>query len=371
MKIGLLSFHNAANYGAGLQAYALQKYLEDRGYDCEYIDYQNEFRRGAYDMNFQIKMEIKKGNIPAIIKLLVGKPLLKARNVKFKKFYKEFVRYSPQTFYNIQELKGTNSIYNKFIVGSDQVWNPKNNGNDISYLLDFVKDKDKTISYSSSFGVSKVPEFIRNDYTKCFNQIKHLSSRESSGVKMIKELTGRDAKLVLDPVFLLTREQWQEIIEKDFRHERFIFSYTNRASQYKDFVTTTGYSLEGVKNYKLSRYTTPIDFLNPSVRVKYSMSPTEFLHCVNDSELVVSASFHCVSLSIILNTPFVCFLTGDDGKDERLKTLLTHFGLMDRVFSKSMTIEDVHKSIDWSYVNEVLEKKRNDSIEYLLNAINS
>lgn len=369
MKLGLLSFHNAANYGAGLQAYALQKFIETQGYECEYLDYQNEHRRGTYDMNYQIKNELKRKNFVGAMKLILGKPLLEARDKKFKEFYKQYVKYSAKTYYSPEELRSVNGSYDKFIVGSDQVWNPKNNGKDVTYLLDFVEDKGKTISYSSSFGILEVPEFIREDYVRCFNQIKHLASREASGIKLIKSLTGRDAKLVLDPVFLVTKEQWRSIIEKDYKDEKFIFSYTNRDSQYKKFIKTTGYSLDGRKNYKLSRYTSPVDFLNPSVRVKYFMSPTEFLHCVNDSELVVSASFHCISMSIILNTPFVCFLTGDEGKDERLKTLLTHFGLMNRVYSKEMTLEDVNKPIDWDHVNKVLEEKRHDSMEYLLKAI--
>ena len=134
-------------------------------------------------------------------------------------------------------------------------------------------------------------------------------------------------------------------------------------------VGEVGYDLKGMKHHKLSRYTSVADFINPAVKVKYDMSPKEFLANVNGAQMVVSASFHCICFSIILNKPFVCFLTGNDGKDERLKTLLTHFGLMDRVYRNDMTLEDVQKPIDWVKVNAVMQEKRKDSVEFLLNSL--
>ena len=131
----------------------------------------------------------------------------------------------------------------------------------------------------------------------------------------------------------------------------------------------TGYDMRGMKHHKLSRFTGGKDFLSPSVKVKYDMSPTEFLANVNGAQMVVSASFHCICFSIIMNKPFICFLTGNDGKDERLKTLLTHFGLMDRVYHEGMSLAEVQKEIDWQKVNSLMEEKRNDSIDFLLKSI--
>jgi hypothetical protein len=371
MKIGLLTFHTAANFGASLQAYALQEFLVSRGYDAEYLDYQNHHRRMIYDMPYHIKECFKAGKIVEATTYLLGLPIMNIRKRKFDKFSDKYLRLSPKTYYSPEALKPTNGQYDKFVVGSDQVWNPRNNGRDVAYLLNFVEDKTKAISYSSSFGVLSIPDDIKSDYVNCLNGIHDLSTREQSGVKLIKELTGRDAKLVLDPVFLLSKEQWQELAASTPIKGRFLFSYTNRKDQMSKFLKTTGYKMDGLKHHKLSRFTTIGDFVNPAVKVKYDMSPTEFLANVNGAELVVSASFHCISLSIILNKPFVCFLTGDEGKDERLKTLLTHFDLFDRVYREDMTLADVMKPIDWSRVNGTKEEIRSDSINFLLNAINS
>ena len=53
MKIALLTFHNAYNYGAALQAYSLQKYLSEQGYEVEYINYVNDFRKNTYNLRYQ------------------------------------------------------------------------------------------------------------------------------------------------------------------------------------------------------------------------------------------------------------------------------------------------------------------------------
>ena len=369
MKIGLISFHNAANHGASLQAYALEKFLELNGFNCEYIDYQNEMRRRSYDMGYMIKSSLIERRYKDMLKYILGAPLLSLRNKSFSIFYKKFLKYSEKTYYTPEQLQETNEVYDVFISGSDQIWNPHHNGNDVSYLLSFVKDNKPTISYSSSLSVISIPNDLKADYIRCLNKICHLSTREMSGVKLINELTGRDAKLVLDPVFLLGKEDWLDILKKNVYNYRFVFSDTNRADQISQFVKYTGYPLAQIKHHKLSRYTTLSDFLNPKVKVEYTLSPLEYVQNILESELVLSASFHCTAFAIIMNTPFVCFLTNDEGKDERLKSLLSHFGLEDRIFTDKMTTDDVMKPIDWQNVNSLLNNKRKDSMEFLLNSL--
>ena len=89
MKLGLLSFHNTANYGAAMQAYALQAFLEMKGYDCEYLDYVNHTRRVEYSMSDHMLQNLKKGDIPSAIKYFVGSPFMIIRKRRFKIFYKE------------------------------------------------------------------------------------------------------------------------------------------------------------------------------------------------------------------------------------------------------------------------------------------
>lgn len=369
MKIGLVSFHNAANYGAALQAFALEHFLESKGFDCEYIDYQNNRRRQGYDMAFQIKDCLKHGSYKNAVKYALGAPFLTIRKKHFDSFYKQYVKYSPKTYYTTDSLRETNGLFDCFMTGSDQIWNPEHNGSDLNFLLDFVDDERRKMSYSSSITVNSLPPGLEEGYCRCLKQMRHLSVREQSGARLIKALTGRDAQVVLDPVFLIKRSQWLDMLPKNKDMGKFVFSYTNRKDQMTRFLKATGYNMADKLHYKLSRFTSPIDFINPKVRVKYMMAPFDFLKYINEAELVVSASFHCICFSIIMNKPFVCFLTGNEGKDERLKTILGSLGLMDRVFSDSMTLQDLMAPIDYSVVNQKLTVLSAESEKYLLESL--
>ncbi len=366
MKLALLSFHNAANYGAALQAYALQAFLEKRGYECEYLDYVNDARKSMYSMHDHIWKNTKSGNLSAALKYMMGTPFVQLRKKRFNKFYKQHLKVSAQTYTNAEMAKAVEPLYDKFIVGSDQVWCAENNGGDMAFLFSFVKDGKKKISYSSSFGVPEIPEPLRDDYARYLKDFSHLSTREEFGCDMIKSMTGKDAVLVLDPVFLLSAEDWAELISSK-NEDRFIFSYTNTEAQLPSFLKQTKYPIEGKRIYKLSSQTRPSDFINKQVKVMYTMSPQTFLQSVRDAEFVVTASFHCLAFSIVFHKPFAALLSG--GKVGRLYNLLDLFGLTDRIVTKVTTLEALQKPIDWNYVDSILSQKRKESIDYLIGAI--
>ncbi len=368
MKLGLLTFHTAANYGAALQAYAFEKFLKDKGYDCEYINYVNASRAHEYSMTWHIYDCLKRGKFTSAAAYLAGSPFMTLRKMRFDSFYKRYLRQTEKEYHNSKEAEELNDNYDYFVVGSDQVWNPVCNGDDAAFLLDFVKDSKKRISYSPSFGMTEVDDAHKEVFKDNLKKFSNIGVRESVGQKIVRELTGREAMLCLDPVLLLSKEQWEEVMPQKEQKESFIFSYTNRDSQTRDFFNT-GYELQGKKHYVLSRYTKPSDFLNSQVRVKYCMSPQEFLWVVNTADMVVSASFHCIAMSIILNRQFVVITTGDEGKDERLLNLLRTLGLQDRVLRKGMTVEEVNAPIDYKKVNERIEQMKKQSVDYILGVL--
>ena len=368
MKVALLSFHNAANYGASMQAYALEKYLMDNGVDCEYINYVNDTRKHMYSMSFLIMDSLRKKKIGTAVKYVVGSPFLNLRKRRFNRFYKKYLKQTKKTYKTSQEAAELNDSYDYFIIGSDQVWALENNGGDMAFFLDFVTDNRKKLSYSSSFGLSKIEDKYREQYAKCLSSFHSLAVRETIGQRIIKELTGREAELVVDPVFLLSKQQWEEIMPARKNNERFVFSYTNTDRQISDFLST-GYSLEGKKHYILSSHTRPSDFVNRNVRVKYCMPPQEFLRVIYDADLVVTASFHCLALAILFNKPFVVLLMGDEGKDERLVNLLEQLDLKKRIWTPAMTVSDIEAPIDYEGVNKKLEQMKQHSVNYLINAL--
>ena len=368
MKLGLLTFHTAANYGAALQAYAFEKFLADKGYDCEYINYVNASRAHEYSMSWHIYDCLMRGKLTSAAVYLAGCPFMTLRKFRFNRFYKKNLKQTAKVYHNSKEAEELNDKYDYFVVGSDQVWNPICNGDDAAFLLDFVKDGRKRISYSPSFGMTEVNDEHKKVFRDNLMTFAHIGVRETVGQKIVQELIGREATLCLDPVLLLTKEQWNDIMPKKQTNERFIFSYTNRDSQTKDFFKT-GYKLDGRKHYVLSRYTHPQDFINPQTRVKYCMSPEEFLFVINNADLVVSASFHCIAMSVILNRQFVAFITGDEGKDERILNILRTLHLENRVWHNGMTVEEIEKPIDYSIVNSKIEEMKTESVKYLLAAL--
>lgn len=368
MKLGLLTFHTAANYGAALQAYAFETFLTDKGYDCEYINYVNTSRAHEYSMSWHIYDSLRKGNVKSAVAYTLGAPFMSLRKKRFEKFYERYLKKTKKIYKNSVEAAQLNDYYDYFLVGSDQVWNPICNGNDSAFLLDFVKDGKKKISYSPSFGMASVPDDLKEDYSRYLSNFGTLGVRELVGKTIVRELTGKDAAVNIDPVMLLTKEQWQNLLPKKECRERFLFSYTNRDSQIADFFRT-GYKLDGRKHYVLSRYTRPQDFISSTVRVKYCMSPQEFVWVIANADLVVSASFHCVAMSILLNRPFIAILTGDEGKDERIVNLLKTTGLTGRVLSAETKSDDIDTIIDWDDVNNKIAEARKSSVSFLLNAI--
>lgn len=368
MKLALLSFHNAANYGASLQAYALQRFLTDKGYDCEYINYVNQSRAHEYSMLWHIYDSLSHGRLGAMIAYTLGLPFMELRKFRFKKFYKAHLHTTNKIYHNSAEASELNGLYDRFIVGSDQVWNPVCNGYDFAFLLDFVKDSRKKISYSPSFGMSSIEEGLKETYRSNLSNFHTLGVRESVGRLIIKNLTGRDATVAIDPVMLLTKDQWLSIAAPKKREEKYIFSYTNRDSQIADFFKT-GYKIGGYKHYVLSRYTRPQDFFSKSVRVKYCMSPQTFVSVIANAEMVISASFHCVAMSIILNRPFVAILVGESGKDERLLNLLRLLNLENRILTSEMDEGMIKAPINWEEINNKIENLKSESAKFLLNAI--
>ena len=369
MKIALLTFHNATNYGAALQAFALQKALDEKGFDNVYINYQNEHRINSYSVSYLILSAIKKGDFKNAVRYLLGSPFLLLRKARFNEFYKRKLRSTKEIYSSSDESKTLNENYSKFIVGSDQVWNWSNNGGDHSYLLSFVKDNDKKISYSSSFGIAQIPEKLKVIYQKHLTQFKHLAVREQHGVEIVKDLIDRTPELVLDPVFLITKEQWIEIADSKRIKEKFIFSYTNKPNQLEKFILTTNIDLTDTYLYKLSRNIKVNDFISKDVKVKYSMSPSKFLSVVRDAELIISASFHCISMAIIMNKPFVAILTGNRGKDERVTNILNLLDLNNRIYRENMTEKEIKQPINFEYVNKRIDELKLLSYNYLINTL--
>ena len=202
-----------------LQAYASKKILDNNKIPNETIAIESnrDFSKGKkkyyltqiFNFNF---IKSKFGMIKLKFDKKINKELGKniaIRDKKYKEFKKEFNLSRSCTDY-----KGLTQLakekYSDVIVGSDQLWLPVNVVADY-YTLNWVPDSVNKISYATSFGVSNIPPKYNEEYVKFLKRINHLSVREESGVKLIKDVANLDAKLVCDPTILLTKEEWEEV----------------------------------------------------------------------------------------------------------------------------------------------------------------
>lgn len=365
MKVGLLTYHNTANYGAALQTYASQRILTQLGADCEIIDYVNSHRAKSYHIPSLIKAQISQGQLKTAARMLLGWYLVNSRKQKFDKFYKSKLKKS-RAFRSHAAIMENPPVYDRYIVGSDQVWNYEHNGDDTSYFLDFVKDKTKTASYSSSFGLASLPLDKQPLYKEALSSIHWLAVREDAGQKIIRDLTGRDSTLVLDPVFLLDYKEWQDLSDKKFPcRKKYVLVYTTKALDFNNFIKSTKYDPSPYVTAKISRSTSILDLVSPSVAIKYAVSPEEFLSLVENADLILTSSFHCTALSIIFQKQFISILSDDKGKNTRIESILKHLGLMDRIYSPRMRSTEINRPIDYTTVNNKLDILREKSKDYL------
>jgi len=366
MKVGLITYHNALNYGAALQAYATQRAICNLGHECIVIDYVNTARSRKYNMISLIREKMKQGDIRAVAKMAAGSIFVAGRKKTFKKFYSNNLVKTKTEYHSSEELMKLNDEFDLFLAGSDQIWNPENNGADMAFLLDFVKDMEKTASYASSFGLSEIPDELKDIYKDKLNKIRFLSVRELKGVELVEKLTNRHAELVLDPVFLLSKEDWEDLCKDENKYsEPFIFEYTNRPGQLEQALKAISYDAKGVKVRKISRYVNINDIFDKNKIIDYSISPKRFAANIRDAQLVVTASFHGTALAIILEKPFISVLTGDTGKDSRIESLLEIAGLRNRIVSDKTSANEILPAVDFAAAKKLLGIHLSNSLTFL------
>lgn len=363
-KVGIITYHRAINYGALLQAYALQSKLREYGVESEVLDYRNEtLEKKHMKRNIKVCKSLKS----LIVFFLIHKKY-NEKHEKFREFASNYLDLS-SPMYSIDDLITHECEYNLFITGSDQVWNYKINDEDPAYLLSFVKDKFKKKSYAASFGLSTIPEEHKPMYRDLLSDFTSILVREKQGNKIIKDLLSQESHVVLDPTMLLSKEQWEDQLslgkKENYLKEKYILVYAFGGSNHiKDLAINiskkTGYRIFWIKNnYKFNS------------RIKYikAAGPEDFVSLFSNAEYVITNSFHGTAFSINFNKQFFTELLPEStGVNSRLKDILDLFGLHGRkIVSSDSSV--INSRIDYKAVNNILKKERNKSISLLKDAI--
>lgn len=355
MKIDMITFHTPKNYGAVLQAVSLMKTLEQYAEDVQVIDYNTPHLRSLYPV------VSKPNGIKSFIKMFLMLPTYhnkKKKYCKFDAFVKENLNLT-------QRLESTDALYDfkwdadLFVTGSDQVFNPRRISDERkAFYLDFVPETAKRISYAGSFGCDDVPDEQREEISRYLNQMDSIAVREKTGVQIVKELTGRSAALVLDPVFLNDRDFWKQYespYEKDFGKYLFYYRLMNdrKADQRIQKIAED-------KNLKLVVMTDDLLRMKADYVLR-DVGPREFLFLMSHADFIVTNAFHGVAFSLIYQKQFV-FSDTSSLTNGRGRSVLEMLGIEETAYLPNYNGQE---EINYDLVNIILRERIKESKMYL------
>lgn len=314
MKICTITCQNAYNYGARLQTYALAHYLQQEGHEVEVIDYRPDYMRGDVQVWFWPGASAKQWG-----KLLLQFPMrlrAKRRQPYFDTFSEKYIPLTKRVYWSIDELRADAPKADVYIAGSDQIWNTEfRNGTDPGYYLDFGDSSVKRISYAASFATEDVlpaaREFVRINLAR-FDAI---SVREHSALAILESL-GYKGKEVLDPVFLLSKEEWIKMADDIGKGEKYVLVYDFMDSP---MVRQEAERIAKEKNLKI--YSIGHNRLNYCDKSFVYVSPEAFLGLILHATHIVSNSFHGTAFAMIFGIPY-SVINREDGLNVRMQDLI-------------------------------------------------
>lgn len=357
MRIGIITFNRAYSYGARLQTFALVKYLNNLGHQAEVIDYSDIGQAPLPRSEF--KWAIHKYILKKIFYAVMGKKEI-IRRRKFFEFSEKYTPHSSEHYVSSESLESIEKEYDLFISGSDQVWNPLYNNNDLNFLLHFVKNSRKKISYAASFGTSELSQSTFETYKKELATFDDILVRENEGAELVYQMLGKRPNVVLDPTFLIDTEQWNSIVIYPFKkHFKYIlcFKILDVNPIYNKLIK----HLQKLTNYKLIVLDHPYQLKRVNGKLYCTAGPQEFLGLIKNASFVVTNSFHGTVFSILFNRPFYTVLN-NFGFNSRLENLAKALNLSNRIISNASLLpnkEDLE--INYSSINKSLAEKIQES----------
>ena len=370
--IGIITYHHYYNFGTMLQALALQEKVEQLGYRAELIDFKQDNSLSRYEM---IKLRIKR--MPVYIKerkkyrvLADSREKIKEKNELFEQFYKTYLHVGKKKYTTTQQLMENPPVYDGYVVGSDQTWNPFVANSPEAFFLPFVENKSKKGSYGPSLAVKSLSDEKEKEYRKKLSSFSFLSCREQDGAQLLSRITQKEVKCVLDPTLLLSAEEWEKYCEYEIPKEPYILVYfLGEKSEHRRAVE----KIQKLTNWKIISLPAAYIEMENKDYEKVWGGPKEFLSLIRGAALICTDSFHGTMFSINFQRNFFSFCKSSDSEESsensRLYSALNIFGLSNRIIHNmdNLTAEDI--SIDYKNVIPILEEQRIYSIEYLENML--
>ncbi|MCL2354895.1 MAG: polysaccharide pyruvyl transferase family protein [Oscillospiraceae bacterium] len=371
MKIGVLAFHNSNNFGAVFQVYALQSFLENKGFEVEVIDFRPRYitcsskliphgYRG--EKKYRAKRHVKR----AFTNILYF-PRYKKRKNLFENFRKERLNRTSGIYTCDEELRKLD--FDVYIFGSDQVWNPNiTNGLEGAFFGEFSQGKSKKIAYAASMGIRELPEEHKERFKKLVTDIDFISVREHQIVELIKEYSGKPVEHVLDPTLLVDVSELNKVAEEINIEGNYLLVHPLLMSKEDDRIYKASYEVaeklnlevielgnKGTNNPKYQKHKILVD-----------IPPEKIARLFEKAKFVITNSFHGTAFSIANKKQFYIF--GNPPVSDRMISILDTLDLSNRYVEDELNIDEI-KEIDYEKVEEKLKFEREKSAKFLLNAL--
>lgn len=349
MKIGILTFHRAHNYGAVLQCYALQEILKQIGHDTYIIDYYQP----VIERNYKVfRWRDFRGNLIRprnMYRYLTKLPMRIEREKKIAAFRNRYFHLSAAC-YNRTDIPAMDA----YIVGSDQLWNLHiTAGIDDVFLGDFERPKDsRLLSYAISGNLKALSLFTDEQLKRYASTFDVISLREETMAKNVVQRTGLDTRVDLDPTLLTDCSLWADMADDEFKDQRYVLMYqVRRPKGDLNLLNRKAKQLAMRMNCKV------IDMTDMT-----TYSPSQFVSLFKYAQCVITSSFHATVFALIFERPLYSVLL-HDGSDDRYEKLLRTLDA-EKLLAE-IDFDPQPFEFDYIKVRENLKKLRQDSLQYL------
>lgn len=380
--VGVCFKYKQINYGSKLQALATVKMLEELGLEYSIIHYKKDivfyikslvrfcnivFLNDRYDQ-IQRKLEFRRH--PEV------QMKINLRNKILCSFDKQFFDHHSEEYESYGHLKKCCSQkYECVLTCSDQLWSPAALGSGFYNLMFAPMDMMK-VSWASSFGVSKIPWYQEKRTKRYLERIQYISMRENRGAEIVEELTGRQVPVLMDPVFVFDKEEWEKMIPPSVPEwEPYIFCYflgsneQHRAAA-KDLAEKTGKKIVTLRH--LDRYVGKDEQFGDYA--PYDVSPQRFINILRNADYICTDSFHGAAFSILNEKQFLVFNryadSSSNSKNSRIDSLCKNFNLENRRYKGDQNIQEAMvQKISYKEVRERMQVYRCKTKRYLAEAL--
>lgn len=379
-KIGIMTLFFNINYGATLQAYSLQKVLNEMGYECEDIWYYREID-GKSTMNepLNIFLQIKKilrflYEFPYITEKFKIRKGIKLREELFMDFIHTKMKTSNEKYDGHKDIKKTLEKYNAFVCGSDNIWNT--NLLDTAFMLDFVPKTYPKISYAAGMSNINVDPKILNKMAGILKELDFISVREKSGVELVHKITNKATVQTLDPTLLRDEREWEEVEKEiDIPYKKYIFCYffgTNILAREFAESLSREKGLPIITLPYMGRRYVKEDYRFGDLPL-FNVGPAEFLWLIHNADYICTDSYHGTIFSILYRKKFWCFRRFFEEKTKslnyRIDSLLEILNIKGRIIEDKNWKKYIDDHINYQEVYSILEEKREESKKYLKDSL--